>query len=390
MSRTIVHIDMDAFYASVEQRDRPELRGKPGIVGGDPSGRSVVSAASYEARKFGIRSAMPCSQAQRLCPNAVFLPPDFGKYSAASTRIMAIMEETTPLVEPVSIDEAYLDLTGTELLLGDPVETARRIKTTIREREDLTASVGVAPNKLIAKIASDLRKPDGFVVVTEEEVRGFLDPLPSGRLLGVGEKTLQRLERLGLTTVGAIARCPEEVLIGHFGPHAAGLVRLARGEDDRPVSPHADPKSVSSERTFEADVDDVRELERCMLALSDSVAHRLRRAGIRARTVELKVRFDDFRTLSRSRSLQESVDSGAALYRVACEMLHDLSLAGRRVRLVGVGATNLVAGDEEVQLPLFPDDSLERSRRVDRALDAIRDRFGRDAITRARLLRDDP
>jgi DNA polymerase-4 len=386
MERTIAHIDMDAFYASVEQRDNPALRGKPLIVGGRPGGRGVVSAASYEARAFGVRSAMPSSQAQRLCPQAIFIQPNIGRYAEVSSRIMEIMGRYTPLVEPVSIDEAYLDLTGTERLHGDTVDTARRIKTEIQQRERLTASVGVGPSKLVAKLASDYDKPDGFVVVRAAEVRAFLDPMPVGRLFGVGQRTRERLERLGLSSVGSLARCPEEVLIAHFGPHAGDLAKLARGEDHRLVTPEHDPKSLSAERTFETDVEDVAELEKCLLALSDTVARRLRKAGLRAGTVEMKLRYDDFHTVTRARKQHESVDSGAALYRVAIGMLHELQLEGRKIRLVGVGGSDLVRGEDEVQLSLFHDDSVERGRRIDKALDLIRDRFGRDKATRASLM----
>lgn len=387
MARTIVHVDMDAFYASVEQRDRPELRGRPVIVGGDPRSRGVVSAASYEARRFGVRSAMPAAQAQRLCPQAIFLAPDFARYAAASAEIMAVLESVTPLVEPVSIDEAYLDLTGTERLLGDPVATALRLKQAIRDQVRLTASVGIGPSKLVAKLASEHGKPDGFVVVPEAEVRDFLDPLPIRALLGVGARTQERLERLGLSTVGALARCPREVLEGHFGQAAGGLVELAKGNDNRPVTPSAEPKSVSAETTFERDIGDLAELDRHLLALCDGVARRLRKAHHRARTVNLKLRFDDFKTITRSRSLPESVDAGSALYRVARELLMELSLSGRRVRLIGVGGSNLCADGTDDQLALFRDEGLEHERQVDRALDTIQERFGREVITRAGLLR---
>lgn len=386
MRRVIAHLDMDAFFASVEQRDRPELRGKPVIVGGDPQSRGVVSAASYEARAYGVRSAMPSSQAYRLCPQAVFLPPNFAAYSEASERIMEILGRATPLMEPVSIDEAFLDLTGTERLLGDPIETARRLKEQIREEERLAASVGVAPNKLVAKLASDHDKPDGFVVVPEDGVQAFLDPKPIRCLLGVGRKTEERLLRLGIRTIGALARCPREVLVAHFGPAAGGLVALAQGVDDRPITPHAEPKSVSSETTFERDLDDIEELERTLLALADNVAGRLRRAGVRARTVEVKLRFGDFRTILRSRTLPEGVDSGTALYRIACGILREMTLSSGKVRLIGVGGSHLVGERSEVQRTLFPDEALECSRRLDKAMDAIGERFGRGKVTRARLL----
>jgi DNA polymerase IV len=370
----------------VEQRDRPQLLGKPVIVGGDPRSRGVVSAASYEARAFGVRSAMPSSQAYRLCPQAVFLPPDFSRYVEASERVMEILQRATPLVEPMSIDEAYLDLTGTERLLGDPVETARRLKREILEEVRLVASVGIGPSKLVAKLGSDHAKPNGFVVVTEDEVRAFLDPKPIGCLLGVGRKTEERLLRLGIRTIGSLARCPREVLAGHFGPAAGGLVALAQGNDDRPVSPHAEPKSVSNETTFERDLDDLEELRKTLLALADNVARRLRKGGFRARTIEVKLRFADFRTILRSRTVAEGVDSGTALFRIASEILDEMPLASGKVRLIGVGGSHLIGKSAEVQATLFPDERLECSRRLESALDTIGDRFGRGKITRARLL----
>lgn len=390
MRTVIAHFDMDAFYASVEQRDRPELRGKPVVVGGDPRSRGVVCAASYEARAFGVRSAMPSSQAYRLCPKAIFLPPDFARYLEASERIMAILGRASPLVEPVSIDEAYVDLSGSERLLGDPVEVARRLKAEIRAEVELVASVGVAPSKLVAKLGSDHDKPDGFVVVREEEVRAFLAPKPIRDLLGVGRKTEERLLRLGITTIGALAACPREVLVAHFGPATAGLAALASGIDDRRVSPSADPKSVSNETTFERDIDDPEALRRTLLALSDLVARRLRAGGHRARTVEVKLRFSDFRTVLRSRTLPESVDSGASLYRVASEIFDEMPLSGGKVRLLGVGASRLGGPEGDEQRTLFPDEHEARARRLERALDEIGDRFGREKVTRARLLGSGP
>jgi nucleotidyltransferase/DNA polymerase involved in DNA repair len=389
MSRVIVHADMDAFFASVEQRGRPELRGKPVIVGGDPAGRSVVAAASYEARAFGVHSAMPCSQARRLCPDAIFVPPNGSSYGAASTRIMAIFGEVTPLVEQVSVDEAFLDLTGTERLLGDPIDTARRLKSEVREREGLTVSMGIGPSKLVAKLATDAGKPDGFVVVPEDGVRQFLDPMPIDRLLGVGAKTAERLRRLGLTTIGALARASEDAMAAHFGPAAAGLVSLARGEDDRPVTPQHDPKSMSAETTFERDLDDPAALERCLLGLADTVARRLRKSGLRARTVELKVRFSDFHTILRSVSPGRSFASGSTIYRMARDLMERVGIGARKVRLIGVGASNLTEGEEWEQLSLFTDPGGERAARVERAMDEISEKFGRGSVTRATLLEDD-
>ena len=305
-TRKIVHVDMDAFYASVEQRDRPELRGRPVVVGGDPQGRGVVAAASYEARRFGIHSAMPCAQARRRCPAAVFLRPDFARYKETSQAIQAIFHEVTDLVEPLSLDEAYLDVTENdwgEALAG---KVALRLKRRIREELALTASAGVGPNKLIAKIASDLDKPDGLVIIPPDQALDFLAALPVRRLWGVGPATARRLEELGAADVTGLRRIPQPELVKHFGRHGAWLYRIARGDDSRPVSPERVAKSRSAETTFPEDITDRAQLVAALEGLAERVGRSLGRLDRSGRTVVLKVRYDDFVTVTRSKTLPRS------------------------------------------------------------------------------------
>jgi DNA polymerase-4 len=389
MPRTIVHIDMDAFYAAIEQRDQPRLRGRSVVVGGHPDSRGVVSSASYEAREFGVRSAMPSAEAKRLCPEAVFVPVDMPKYSDVSAQLMGLLETFTPTIEPLSVDEAFLDITGTEQLFGPPIEVARSIKAAVREQLNLTASVGIAPNKFTAKIASDAEKPDGLVVVRDGEVESFLAQLPIRRLWGIGEATEQRLRRLGIRTVGELAGYPRESLIKQFGQGGEQLSDLAHGIDERPVQTEREAKSLSSEITFEEDIGDYDQLEAVLFDLSEQVAWRLRKKGLRARTFTLKVRFSDFRTLTRSRSRRRPANHGPEVFQVASALLGGLPMHGRRVRLLGVAATQLCGEGDEVQLTLFDDYETERAKAIDETLDAIRERFGRDAIGRGRRLARD-
>jgi DNA polymerase-4 len=380
--RTILHLDMDAFYAAIEQRDRPELRGRPVVVGADPRGgrgRGVVSTASYEARPFGVGSAMPISQAYRLCPQAVFVPVDMERYEGVSRQIMKILGEVTDRIEPLSIDEAFLDVTGSRRLFGDGEQVARRLKDAIRRETRLTASVGVAANKLLAKIASDLRKPDGLVVVPPGQERAFLAPLPVRRLWGVGPKAEERLLQVGIHTIGDLAGLAEGSAIGRLGSHGLELRALARGEDDREVPLHAaGAKSIGHEHTFDRDVDDLERLRRALLDLSDSVGRRLRAAGVRGRTITLKYRDETFRTLTRAETLSEPTDSGDVLFRVAWRHLESVH-AGQRVRLIGVSASGLAPSP---QLELFPAETAPK----DRLRDRVAERFGGDALVRASLL----
>jgi DNA polymerase IV len=383
LQRSIVHVDMDAFYASVEQRDRPELRGRPVIVGADPKGRGVVSACSYEARVFGVSSAMPISKAARLCPDGVFLPVDMGKYVGASRQIMAILGDFSPLVEPVSVDEAFVDLTGTASLFGPAPEAVREIKRRIHAETGLTASAGLAANKFIAKVASDLRKPDGLVVVEEGGEAEFLAPLPITRLWGVGKATAKDLAALGIATIGQLQRLPRATLVARLGDHGAGLHDLAFGRDARAVEPWTAPKSMGAETTFERDTSDRARLDTTLRSQAERVARELRAEHLSAARVTLKLRFADFRTLTRSHTSDPTQD-GLELYRRVAILLAREKLA-QPVRLIGVSASALTA-EQIGQLGLLEDNAVRRER-LARALDRITGRFGADAIRPAVLVR---
>jgi DNA polymerase-4 len=381
-AEAILHVDLDAFYASVEVQKDPSLAGKPVVVGGAGT-RGVVMSASYEARAFGVRSAMPAVRARRLCPDAVFLPPDFESYRAHSNRFREILLSFTPLVEPIALDEAFLDVAGAELLFGPPRRIAELIRGRVRTEVGVSCSVGVAPNKLLAKLASRRAKPDGLVVVPSDGVAAFLEPLPATELWGVGEKTMEVLSRLGARTVGDLGRIPPGVLGRLIGErHAADLRDLARGRDERAVMPYEAPKSVSHEETFAVDLDAEEDLLREALALSHKVGSRLREDGYRARTVVLKVRLANFTTLTRSRTLPVATDIGAEIFDVARDLYRGLPGAHRRVRLLGVQATGLVPAGAE-QLALLRG---ERWGDVERAVDRIERRFGRGSARPASLM----
>ncbi|HEY7755753.1 MAG TPA: DNA polymerase IV [Actinomycetota bacterium] len=382
VSEPILHVDLDAFYASVEVLKDPSLAGRPVVVGG-AGARGVVMSASYEARAYGIRNAMPAVRARRLCPDAVFVSPDFVSYKAHSNRFREICLAVTPLVEPIALDEAFLDVSGAVLLFGEPVAIGERVREQVRADLGVSCSVGVGPSKLVAKLASRGAKPDGLVAVGAGEVEAFLDPLPARALWGIGDKTMEMLTRLGVKTVGDLGRTPPVVLERLLGErHARDLHELARGVDDRPVVPYEVPKSVSHEETFDRDLDDEAELLREVLALSRRVGARLRDDGYRARTVTLKVRLANFTTLTRSRTIDPPTDVGADLYQVASELFRALPGARRRVRLLGVAGTGLVAAGEE-QLALLRG---ERWGEVERAVDRIEERFGRGSAMPAALL----
>ena len=368
----ILHVDMDAFYASVEERDRPELVGRPLIVGGTPQGRGVVAAASYAVRKFGVRSAMPTATALRLCPHAIVLPPRMSYYARVSEQIRELFFRYTPLVEPLSLDEAFLDVTGSEGLFGPAAEIGRRIKQDLRREVGLVASVGVAPNKFLAKIASDLQKPDALVIVNPAGVQEFLDPLPVGRLWGVGRLTGGVFERLGVHTIGELRRLPAEILRRHFGSQGEHFWKLAHGIDERPVVPDREAKSISHETTFPADIHDREVLRAWLLELTEHVGQRLRRHRLRGRTVQLKLRFPDFRTITRAHTLSYPTDRTHEIWTVAAELLED-NLPDRGVRLLGVGVSGF-----DRQRSLFGEDG-----RLDAVADQIQAKFGSSALTRA-------
>ncbi len=377
---------MDAFYASVEQRDRPDLRDRPVAVGGSGD-RGVVAAASYEARRFGVTSAMPMVRARRLCPDLVVVAPDFDKYREVSDRVRGIMRSYTPLVEPLALDEAFLDVAGAERLFGTPVEIGHRIRGDVRRETALACSVGVATNKFLAKLCSDKAKPDGLLHLPTEQVRRFLDPLPVSDLWGAGPKTTERLHAYGFRTVGQVAeadaRTLERVLGGANGRQ---LHRLARGEDDRAVVPHEPAKSISAEETFAEDVDDDQVLRTELLRLSAKVGRRLRAAGVAGRTVTLKVRFSSFRTVTRSTTLELPTDRTHDLVEHATALLDQLRLERARVRLLGVGVSNLEEGAAARQLALDADHRWEDA---ERTADALRERFGGDVVTYGALIDDE-
>ncbi len=383
-TRTILHVDMDAFYASVEQRDDPKLRGKPVIVGG-ASRRGVVLAASYEVRPFGVRSAMSMAEARSRAPHAIVVPPRRGRYEAASAEAFAIFRRYTPLVEPLSLDEAFLDVTASRALFGDGETTARAIKRDIRGELALPASAGVAPCKFAAKIASDLRKPDGLVVVPEGAVAAFLEPLAVERMWGVGPKTAPRMRALGFATIGDLARADGGSLERLFGVWGAEMGRLARGEDDRSVDPCGIARSIGAEETYEDDLVDEEAIRRTLLEHASRVARRLVRHGLSARTVVLKVKYSDFKIRTRRVTLSEPVQDTDAIYRAAASLLERIPLASRRVRLTGVSVSGLEPGGPPIVL--IPDLQSDKRRRLEELSVRIAQRFGDEqVVTRATLL----
>ncbi|HKP96664.1 MAG TPA: DNA polymerase IV [Fibrobacteria bacterium] len=391
--RMVFHVDMDAFFASVEQLENPSLRGKPVIVGGVDSNRGVVSSASYEARAFGVHSAMPVAQARRRCPHGIYVAGRHALYGDYSRRLMDVLSEFSPSLEQVSVDEAFLDMTGTEALFGRGEESGRKLKAAIVKRLGLTASVGVAKNKFLAKLASDARKPDGMVVVRPEETRAFLDPMPVDRLWGVGKKTVLELHRVGLYSIAQLREQTLEALAGNFGDHfARHLHALARGEDDRDIVTESQEKSISHERTFEADSSDAEMLTATLLDLSERVARRARREGYAGRTVTFVWRNPDFSRQSHARSLPEPTHSSQAIYAAAVDLFREVARAkaagqggagraGRRFRLIGVRLSNFSQDVQQQSLFQNP----ESASNLDRAMDAVRNKFGESAIRRARL-----
>ena len=382
--RTILHVDMDAFYASVEQRDDPSLRGRPVIVGGSGD-RGVVAAASYEVRRYGVHSAMPMRDALRRCPDAVCVRPRIGHYADVSKQVFAVFHEFTPLVQGLSLDEAFLDVTAGTGALGEGEQVAREIKRRIRERTGLTASVGVAPNKLVAKIASDLRKPDGLVVVRTGEINAVLDPLPIRKLFGLGARTAPRVEALGIHTLGELRRASAARLRPIFGRYAERVLQRAAGIDTRPVVPDQDEKQVSAEETFDTDIADHARLRAEIVRLADKVAARLRTRGLTASCVTVKIRRRDFTTYTRQRHFEPPTQETRVFTAIATELLDAWLAAQPRaaLRLLGVGVSDLAPA---AQLDLFTAPQTARNRELDAAVDRIRERFGKVALAPASTL----
>jgi len=387
MQRYILHIDMDAFFASIEQRDHTELKGKPVIVGADPQngkGRGVVSTCSYEARKYGIHSAMPISQAYKLCPHGIYVPPHGALYAQVSRDIFKIFYNYSDLIEPLSIDEAFLDITGSLNLFKSPEMIAQQLKAQIYDEQHLTASVGIAPNKFLAKIASDLKKPDGLVIVDPDKIQQFLDPLDISKMWGAGKKTLQHLHKIGIHTIGDLAKFPLDVLEQTFGKLGKHFYLLARGIDDRPVISEHEVKSVSNETTFIDDVLDYEYLLRTLFRLSEKVAYRLRKKNLKGKTIHLKLRYQGFETVTRNRTIEYLTANTEKIYQVVTDLFGKTYIRGRRVRLLGVGVSSFV---DEIghQLSLF-EKRIEGSGKLDTLEDLVREKFGKHAITRAESL----
>uniref|UniRef100_UPI0035E3D4B7 DNA polymerase IV n=1 Tax=Anaerospora hongkongensis TaxID=244830 RepID=UPI0035E3D4B7 len=381
MRRYIIHVDMDAFYASIEQRDKPELAGVPVIVGG-LSNRGVVATASYEARKFGVHSAMSMAEARRRCPEAVFITPDHRKYSFVSAQIRQILDRYSPLVEPLSLDEAFLDVTGMDGLYADPADIARRIKDEIKQQLRLTASAGVAPNKFLAKLASDLQKPDGLYIIRPGEEAQVLAGLPVRRLWGVGEVTAASIAKLGIRTIGQFAAADPKLLERHIGRDVYDLQRLARGLDDRPVVPDQQIKSVGNEETFDKDLYQWDEIEKQLLLFADKVGWRLRRLTLSGRTITVKVRFASFKTITRSRTLEEATNLDDTLYHIARELYKSIPSA-EGIRLLGLTVSNLQPAGQA--MALF-DSKQEKQESLHKVVDELKVRFGAAAVMKGRLI----
>ncbi len=384
MALEIMHVDMDAFFAAVEQLDNPALVGQPVIVGGiNLDNRGVVSTASYEARQYGVHSAMPITEAKRLCPHGIYLPGRGSRYQELSAQIFSILLSYTPCLEKISIDEAFLDLSGCHRLFGDSIEIGHQIKMVIHQKLGLIASIGLSINKFLAKLASDLDKPDGFMVIKEEEINQVLEPLPIGKLWGVGRKTEKILNELGINTIGKLKKLNQDELVAIFGKMGLQLYQLARGLDERSVEPEYAAKSISHEETFAVSVSNKNEIMACLMEMSAKVARRLRQKDLRGSTVFIKIRYDDFTTLTRRITLGSSTNSTDTIYQTGKRLLEKERLLTRPVRLLGIGIGNFSKG-AQTQLSLFSNELKEYD--LNKAIDRIKDRYGERGIIRARNL----
>ena len=384
----IIHLDMDAFYPSVEMLDNPALNGKPVIVGGSKE-RGVVSSASYEARKFGIHSAQPIAKAKRLCPNGIFLPVRMSRYQEVSKQIFEIFHRFTPLVEPISIDEAFLDVTASIRLFGEPENIARKIKQIILKETGLTISAGIASSKFIAKIASDIDKPDGLTFVHPDGVKDFLDPLPVKKMWGVGEKTKQVLSRINIHTFKDLRQTPVKVLEKKFGKHGVKIHLLAMGIDDRDVVSEHDVKSIGHEQTFVQDIISLDMAQKELLVLGNKVARRMRHKGLKGKTITLKVKYFDFVQITRSTSLPKSTDDGLEIYSVACRLLKKTEVTKKPIRLLGISLSQLSFSGIGTQLSLFgQDQSSQKRQRLNAVLDSLYEKFGDKSVVPGTLLND--
>jgi DNA polymerase IV len=391
-TRLVLHLDMDAFYAAVEQFDHPAYRGKPVVVGADPkagTGRGVVSTASYEARKYGIHSAMPISQAYRRCPQAIFVFPRFERYTAISRQVMNILRDFSPQLAQISIDEAFIDITQTANFHGGAKLLAEKLKARIKNETGLTSSVGVAPNMFIAKVASDLQKPDGLTICEAGQEKAFLAPLPIKKLWGVGPKTEAHLQKMGFSTIGQLAQCSQKTLAERLGKWGAHLWELANGIDDRPVEDWGPRKSISQEHTYDQDVADSQVVEKTIWRIADGLSADMRRADLKGHVLTLKIRLEGFETFTRQRRLPEFTNDAETLRQLALEIFRKFDRQGKKVRLIGLGMSHLnnVGGE---QLSLFQSEEQKQRDKVSSLLDAVRAKHGEEAATRASLLGDEP
>jgi DNA polymerase-4 len=378
--RSILHVDMDAFYAAIEQLDNPNLRGKPVLVGSDDL-RGVVATASYEARVFGCHSAQPMAVAKRMCPHAIIVPCRFSRYHEVSEKLFVIFDEFSPIVQPLSIDEAFLDLTGTHRVHGSAIEVAKKLKARVRDELKLTASVGVASNKFLAKLASDLEKPDGLTVIRTDDVDRILPPLPVTKIWGIGPKTAKRLAGMGIRTIGDVRKAPDVTLTLLLGDDTERCRRLAHGLDERPVETDSEAKQISQEQTFRTNVTDPELVRSELLEQVQQVARRLRKHHLRAAGLTIKIRYGEFKTITRSQALDEPTDRTDELWKVTREVFDDWAKNHfQPVRLIGMAARSLHARGG--QMNLFTDPTKEKNQRLDRAVDAITDRFGKTAVRR--------